>query len=485
MRVALIEPPVPRGSLTNRDLMGGMGIDSRLGVSLRARFIAVLKNEGTRMPVLSLAYAAALLREHAEVRVFELVRGDVADPALADRVAEFEPDWLVGASSFAWLGAELGFFEQVRARCGARRLLIGQSATEFADEILQRGLAEAVCVGDPEVAVRALAEGRLTPGTPGVTMAVDGRTHEGEVGYAEVESLPFPDWSGFARDSYRYFPLLKRRPFLTLLSSRGCPYRCRFCPYPVAQGAAFRGRSAGSVVDEMEQLSRVWGTRSVLFRDPMFSFDVPRAKAICRELIARGLDIEWGVETRLDRMDEELVDLLAESGCRSVEFGGDPLDPEVLRASKRKPIGPERAAALIERMERQGVRGAGLYVVGLPEQDVADVERTLSWLATTQLSYINVEVATPFPGTPLYAQAVERGWAPPITLDDLLAGDPKLAFNGVVGRERMRELQDQALRRFYLSPRRVLREIRSGNAAANLGFMASCAVRLARYEFAP
>ncbi|MCB9521025.1 MAG: radical SAM protein [Myxococcales bacterium] len=487
MRVAVVEPPVPRGSLTNRDLMGAMGIDSDLGVGVGSRYIAVLKNEGTRMPVISLAYAAAILEAAGhDVEVFELVREDTDDATLVDRIAATRPDWLVCATSFAYLGAELRFCGNVRDACGARRLLVGGASAEFASDIVARGLAECVATGDPEVALASLATGELAPGLSGAVMADDSgapvRAAAGVV--ADLDALPLPAWGHFARDRYRYFPLLRQRPFLTTLSSRGCPYLCRFCPYPVTQGAAFRARSPKSVVEELTTLRERFGTRAVLFRDPIFSFDVPRAKAICRGLIEAGAPVTFGVETRLDRLDEELVDLLAAAGCRALEFGGDPHDPEVLRASKRKPIGLDRAAALISQMERAGIAGAGLYVVGLPEQRVDDVARTLDWLLATELSYINVEVATPFPGTPLYDLAVQKGWSRQITLDDLLAGDPKLAFNGVVGIDEMRALQDDALRRFYMRPARVAREIRSGDVRANLRFMAHCARQLIRYEVA-
>ena len=69
MRVALVNPPVPAGRFTNRDLMGGMGIDDGFGLGVGTRFVALLKNQGTRMPVIWLAYGAAALKGH---EVFQL-----------------------------------------------------------------------------------------------------------------------------------------------------------------------------------------------------------------------------------------------------------------------------------------------------------------------------------------------------------------------------------------------------------------------------
>lgn len=483
MRIVLLNPPVPRGKFTNRDLMGGMGIDDGFGVGLGPRFVSMLKHEGTRLPVIHLAYGAAMLRAH-DVTVLDQSRLDPNDPAALEAIARARPDWVIAASSFAFLGAELKFLERVRAETGARRMLINQSATFFAEEILSRSLAEVIPAGDPEVAFQHLAENTLAPGLDGVRMrGDDGRPVPAMNGFfKDLDALPDPDWSGFDRDAYGYFPLLKKRPFLTSLSSRGCPYLCNFCPYPIAQGAPFRPRSAARVIDELTALAARHGVRSVLFRDPTFSFDQARVKDICRGLAARGAPVEFGIETRLDRMDEEMIELLARAGCRSAEFGVDPIDEHTRHASKRKGIKPERAAALITAMESAGISTAGLFVIGLPEQSEEEMHRTMDWIDGLDMAYVNYEVATPFPGTALYREAVQKGWSRPITLDDLLEGDPKLSFNGVIDLERMKALQDRALSRFYLRPSKVAREVLNKDLVENLRFMSATGLKFLRTE---
>lgn len=483
MRIVLLNPPVPRGKFTNRDLMGGMGIDDGFGVGLGPRFVSMLKNEGTRLPVIHLAYGAAMLREH-EVTVLDQARLDPDDPEALQQIARANPDWIIAASSFAFLGAELRFLARARAETGAQRMLINQSATFFADEILARELAEVIPAGDPEVAFAHLDKGTLAPGLDGVRMrGADGRAAPAPNGFFNnLDDLPAPDWEGFDRELYGYFPLLKKRPFLTTLSSRGCPYLCNFCPYPVAQGAPFRPRSAALVVDELIALSSRFGVKSVLFRDPTFSFDLQRVKDICRGLIARGAPVEFGIETRLDRMDEEMIELLAKAGCRSAEFGVDPIDEHTRHASKRKGIKPERAAELIRAMERAGVATAGLFVIGLPGQSEDEMSRTLDWIDGLSMSYVNYEVATPFPGTALYREAVQKGWSQPITLDDLLEGDPKLSFNGVIDLDAMKAIQDRALSRFYLSPAKVVREVLNRDLLVNIKFMSATGLKFLRGE---
>jgi radical SAM superfamily enzyme YgiQ (UPF0313 family) len=482
-RVVLLNPPVPAGRFTNRDLMGGMGIDDGFGLGSGTRFVAMLKNRGTRMPVIWLAYGASALAG-GPVVVLDQAGLTPDDPAALDAVVRQRPDWVVAATSFGFLGAELKYLDEIHRRTGARRLLFGYAATFYAEEILARGMAEAVSSGDPEVAIRALASEPLLPGTPGLILRTDdGQIVKGAPGFVEaLDDEPFPDWSGFPLDEYAYFPLLKQQPFLTLQSSRGCPYGCHFCPYPIAQGAPFRGRSPKNVVDEMQRNVERWGVRSILFRDPTFSMDTNRAKAICGEILDRGLKVDWGIETRLDRMDDEMIDLLARAGCRSAEFGIDPIEEHTRQSSKRKGIDPKVAAARISRMERAGIAAAGLFVIGIPGMTREEMDRTIAWIDTLDMSYVNYEVATPFPGTPLYTTAVSSGWTKPLTLDDLLLGDPKLSFNGVIDVQTMKELQDRALSRFYVRPRKVLKELFNGSLFGNLRFLAQSGLKFIASE---
>jgi anaerobic magnesium-protoporphyrin IX monomethyl ester cyclase len=478
MRVLLLNPPVPGGAFTNRDLMGGMGIDDTFGSSAGPRFVSLLKYEGIKLPVVYLGYAAAILSDH-DVTVLEQSRRDPGAPGVLEEAVAARPDWVIAATSFAYLGSELRFLEALHEKTDAKRMLVGHAATFFAEDILRRGMAEVVTRGDPEVACQHLAEGSLRPGLPGVLMCgPSGEPTPAPDGFvSDLDTLPFPRWDGFPVADYYYYPLLKKRPFLSILSARGCPYVCRFCPYPVGQGAPFRPRRPERVVDEMQMLVERHGTRSLLFRDATLTFDLERVKQICRILLERGVSLDWGIETRLDRLDDELVELLSEAGCRSIEFGLDPIEESTLKASKRIGTPQEDVAARISQLERHGIATAGLFVIGLPGQSEDEIVSTLDWVSSLEMSYENYEIATPFPGTPLYAEAVEKAWTQPLSLDDLLAGDPKLRFNGAMEIERMKELQDRALRRFYIRPAKVMREIFNKEILQNVRFMASCGLK--------
>lgn len=483
MRVLLLNPPVPGRGFTNRDLMGGMGIDDDFGTTLPSQYLAFAKYQGIHIPVLALGYAAAILRRAGHsVVVLDQARQDPNEAGVLQAAVDARPDWVIAATSLAYFGAELDYLEQLRAHTGCQRMLVGTTAAHFAAELGERRACEAIALGDPEVAFEHLARGTLKPGVAGAAVrdphAADAPLVMGQpVFLGDIDKVPMPDWTGFPLDRYRYHPLLRGRGVATMLASRGCPYACNFCPYPVGQGAPFRPRAVAAVVDEMTALVRDHGVRNILFRDPTFTLDMGRAKTLCRAIAAAKLPVQWGIETRLDRLDDELVDLLAAAGCAFVTVGLDPVDPNTRRASHRKGYGEDHAKAMLERLRRRKVASAGLFVVGLPDQTEEELRAGFAWIESTALTYVAYHQATVFPGTALYREALAKGWFAPLTLADLMRGEPKLSFNGRIAAARIRELQDEALRRFYRHPKRALAEVTRGETAQSLAFYGETAAR--------
>ncbi len=483
MRVLLLNPPVPGRGFTNRDLMGGMGIDDDFGTTLPSQYLAFAKYQGIHIPVLALGYAASILRRAGhQVVVLDQARHDPSEPGVLQAAVDARPEWVIAATSLAYFGAELEYLEQLRSRTGCHRMLVGSTAVHFAAEVGERRACEAIALGDPEVAFELLARGTLVPGVAGAAVrdvqVADAPLVVGQAVYlSDIDKLPVPDWTGFPLDRYRYYPLLRGRGVATMLASRGCPYACNFCPYPVGQGVPFRPRAVAAVVDEMTALVRDHGVRKILFRDATFTLDMDRAKSLCRAIAAAKLPVQWGIETRLDRLDDELVDLLAAAGCASVTVGVDPVDPNTRRASHRKGYGEDHAKAMLERLRRRKVASAGLFVVGLPDQTEEELRAGFAWIESTALTYIAYHQATVFPGTALYREAVAKGWFAPLTLADLMRGEPKLSFNGRIAAARIRELQDEALRRFYRQPKRALAEMTRGETAQSLAFYGETAAR--------
>jgi len=159
----------------------------------------------------------------------------------------------------------------------------------------------------------------------------------------DLDSLPFPRWDLVTEGRKRRFGIQwSSRPVgggFPLLASRGCPEFCTYCPHRILAG--YRARSISNIVDEIERLCDQVRRPYVIFRDPLFSEQRDRCIELCDEIEARGLDFTFEAETRLDRLDVELLDRLHKAGFRAMSFGVESLDPATLKKSGRRPIPQE------------------------------------------------------------------------------------------------------------------------------------------------
>jgi len=462
-----------------------MGINDHFGTDAGVSFVAFLKAEGTVIPEIAFPYLAASLRGH-DLRFFDGARldEDRDGPGLGARIADFQPDWAVVSTSLANLVNEARFAAGIRELTEARVVLFGHAAHCFAVEILAAHAIDFVVDGEVEAVVPDLIESQAPDLVPGVWRLEEGKASTTGTRLVEdLDALPFPDWSVTPMDRYNYFPLLKKRPFATMSSSRGCTYGCHFCPYFSAQGHRFRKRDPERIVDELSWLSQHHGVRSVLFRDPNFAIDRDRVLAICQGIVDRGIPVDWGCETRLDLLDDEVIRWFGRSRCRSVEFGMDTVAAGPSRRHNRRTIGHNNARERIRTLNAHGVASAALFLVGLPGDTHKSIVDTIRFANSLDLTYINYEIPVPFPGTVLYNRAVDQGVMAPLGLDDLDGTNPRMPDGPSLPHTELLDLQSRALRSFYIRPRRVLQTLSGGEAIRSAGFLGGAALRFLSRRF--
>src|SRR2546425_1784355 len=182
----------------------------------------------------------------------------------------------------------------------------------------------------------------------------------------DLDSLPFPRWDLVTEDRGKRFGIKwSSRPVgggFPLLASRGCPEHCTYCPHRILAG--YRARSIANIADELERLCDQVRRPYVIFRDPLFSEQRDRCLELCDEIQARNLTIRFEAETRLDRLDVELLDKLYAAGFRAMSFGVESLDAKTLKKSGRRPIPQDHQRKIMEHCRKKGILAAGLYRPG-------------------------------------------------------------------------------------------------------------------------
>jgi len=288
--------------------------------------------------------------------------------------------------------AELRTAEEIRRSSRAKIGFIGPFSGAMPE--LYEAHADFIIRGEPEAWGKRLADGEIPSGVVNETAPF------------KSDDLPVPDWSPFPVRSYSYLPALRERPFLPVLASRGCTFSCSYCPYPVFYH--WDKRSPDSVVAEIRELVGRYGVRGLLFRDPLFTADRKRVRAICEGLLSDGLKLRWACETRLDLLDESLIDVLYRAGLRVLNVAVESADEAVLAGVKRKNPALRHQEAMVDYCDRKGIRVTVFYVLGLPDDTEETIRRTVQYAKRLNTHVAQFFVCTPFPGTAFYESLKDR-----------------------------------------------------------------------------
>src|SRR3954462_10866017 len=337
MRVVLADLKSPRGFVSKDTVVGGYG--SRLDPFSRVTsVISYLKKQFHDVPSIHVAYIAAILTRGGHDVTW--TRGESFDGP--------DGDVALVLSSLVDYRNEVAWADRMRAR-GVKVGFIGITASKMPELFADH--CDFILNGEPEAAVMRLAQGVIPQGNV-ISEQID-----------DLDSLPFPRWDLVTEDrskmGFKFFP----RPVgggYPLLASRGCPEFCTYCPHRILAG--YRMRSIANIVDEMERLCSQVSRPYVIFRDPLFTEQRERVVELCDEIKRRGLILTFEAETRLDRLDVDLLDRLYAAGFRAMSFGVESLDPATLKKSGRRPIPQTHQREIIEHARKLGIVTAAFYV---------------------------------------------------------------------------------------------------------------------------
>jgi radical SAM superfamily enzyme YgiQ (UPF0313 family) len=267
----------------------------------------------------------------------------------------------------------------------------------------------------------------------------------------DLDSLPFPRWDLVTEGRGKKWGIQwSSRPVgggYPLLASRGCPEFCTYCPHRILAG--YRVRSVASIVDEMERLCDRVRCPYVIFRDPLFTEQRDRVLALCDEIRSRGLNLMFEAETRLDRLDIELLDTLYGAGLRAISFGVESLDPATLKKSGRRPIPQSHQSRIVEHCRKTGIVTAAFYVLGFLQDDWNSIAATIDYATDLGSTFAQFKILTPYPGTPMFKQL-----QPLLTESDWEQFDgytPTFKHPHLTARE-LTFLLSAAYKRFYMRP---------------------------------
>lgn len=379
MRVSILDVYVAGD---NRDYNGGYGTTFSVGTSLPARLLEMARKKGEYFPLLNYGYLSSVLKQNGH------------DVSLDINNIRADADLVVLQASLIRHNEEIQYLKRIRSETNAKICLIGPLASTTPDRFIS--YADTIISGDPEPPFLDLTRIEDLP---------SGIIHSPRI--EDLDELPFPDWTIYDYNTFSQSPILKRKPTAFIQGSRSCPYLCNYCPY-IAIKKAYRIRRADKVVEELKHLKMTYGVRAVMFRDPVFSVNRKWVVELCMRIKESGLDLELGCETRADRLDEELVDLMHEAGFRAIKVGIESTNLEALKTHKRNPPSVEQQERIVNYCESKGIQIVAFFILGLPDDTPETIMQTIRYSHYLNPSLANFTICTPIPGTGFYDEVKDR-----------------------------------------------------------------------------
>lgn len=222
----------------------------------------------------------------------------------------------------------------------------------------------------------------------------------------DLDAIPFPARHLLPNHLYRY-DLVKKYPFTTMITSRGCPYRCLFCEKSVF-GNFYRVRSAENVLAEIEELVNKYQVRTIIVFDDLFTVDRARVIKICQGLIKRKLKIDWKAEARVNTVDKKMLTLMKQAGCSVLGYGVESANQKSLDFLQ-KDITLSQIKKAFRLTRQAGIKALGYFIFGIPGETYQEAQKTID-LSLEISDYAAYNILTPYPGTKLYELAAQKGW---------------------------------------------------------------------------
>jgi len=421
--------------------------------------------ENLSYPPLALLSLAAFLRDqsHHVCEIMDAQLDHLSNEDMENQIREFAPD-VVGITCFTVQLVDVMHSIRAARAAGVQYVVLGgPHINDFPKESLALEGVDAVVKGEGQQPLLELLKvwegGDVAKGIKGVIAHSEDPIPEEDVYFSnDLDTYPIIDRT--LVDYTRYYDVMGEGGiFTSIVTSRGCPYRCTFCNTPRHR---YRVQSPERVCEEIEACIRL-GIKEVYFVDDTFNITNQRVHDLCDEIIRRGLEFSWTVRFRVKGVDRPLLLKMKEAGCARIQLGVEQGTEEGLLRLKKDVTSREIESAFALCRE-VGINTVAYFMIGTPvERSRQDVLDTIEYSIRLKPDFVMYNIMTPFPGTTLYDEGVRDGVLELEPWTNFME-NPTEEFKAQVWdehftRDELRDLLHFAYRRFYWRPQFVVRNL--------------------------
>jgi radical SAM superfamily enzyme YgiQ (UPF0313 family) len=367
----------------------------------------IIKDKGIfytkKWPPLSLAYCAALMEEKGRrVLIIDAHAERLGPQRVAEQVRDSENIFISTSPLDRWqcpVNRISNVYDVIQAVRRQNRestiFLIGPHGTTLPEKILDETEADVVILGEPEITVLEIAEGKAFQSFEGVAYRENGRVIvKSKKKFMNLNDLPMPAFHLLPMNKY-FFDFLGKK-FALLEGSRGCPYHCLFC-YKDMYGP-FRSKTSQKLNEELAFAIERFGVKNIYFADLSFTLNKKLVSDMCDFIIDRGYNVRWACQTRLDLVDAEILKKMRKAGCRLIEFGVESGEETIVRRTN-KYIPPQTIAEVMRLVRKLGIESVAFMMFGLPLETAEDMQKSIRFVKKINPTYAAFNLTVPYTET--------------------------------------------------------------------------------------
>ena len=422
---------------------------------------------GTVIPF-ALLELATVLKQDGNAVVFWDAQ---AEQCPLEDIAKVIPDFdmvVISTSTMSFREDTSTLLELKKVHPELKTVIFGSHPTFMPTYCLAHPGVDIIVRHEPEFIVRDLVREIRNKGNWQTIKGIGFRDNGGKVlnpayPFIDLNQLPFTDVTLLSQKVDYFNPIVRRMPYITTTTSRGCPGRCTFCPAPYFDGMKVRFQTADYVIKEIQYFLR-HGFKEVYLRDDTFFVHRKRDAQICQEIIRRKFDVTWLANARISLINKETMALAKEAGCHTIKFGIESGVQEILdRMKKGHTLAQARQ---VFRWAREvGINTHGHVMLGNPGDTPETVQQTIDFVIELDPTTATFGICTPYPGTPLFDEVAQ---AFPEIADGTESDLSRLHTQGLFNehytqltREELEKSVKKAYWKFYVRPSYFLKSLNS------------------------
>lgn len=295
---------------------------------------------------------------------------------------------------------------------GCPKIMIGNHPSALPERTLREEDIDYVCDGEGPITIAGILNDDLIETIPGLVWNDGTVVHNPRAGLIPIDELHGDVWGLLPMGMYRAHTWQcldgsPRQPYASIYTTLGCPFKCSFCCINAFQHSSnYRRRTPSKVVEQIKHLYQMYGVKTFKIADEMFVLDPSHYLPICEGLAALPFADELNIwaYARIDTVKPETLSQMRRAGIRWLALGIESGSAHV-RDGAVKSLDDDDIRNVVRAIQDAGINVISNYIYGLPDDDMASMQRTFDLSVDLNTEFVNYYVAQAYPGSRLFDMA--------------------------------------------------------------------------------